>query len=127
MPCCCRWWPPASGSCTPSGGDHDLLGLLVLISIPTHEAALHDLVQQGLVADLQEARSLGAVPAHAIEDFLDRHALGVTGGLARDVLEADRRVETRPHLGARALSDRGTQAATQVADDLEVHRAGAAQ
>ena len=100
MPCCCRWWPLASASCAPSGGDHDLLGLLVLIRVPTHEAALHDLVEQRLVADLQEARSLGPVPAHSIEDFLDRHPLGVTSGLTRDVLEADRRVEARPDLDA---------------------------
>src|SRR5262245_32647524 len=121
MPCCCRWSPLASGSCAPSGGDHDLLGFLVLITVPTHEATLHDLVEQGLVADLQEPRRLGAIPAHPIEDFVDRHALGVTGRLTRDVLEADRRVEARPHLGAHARAGHGPETATQVADDLQMH------
>src|SRR5262245_42987398 len=127
MPYCCRWLPLASGSCAPSGGDHDLLGLLILVTFPTHEATLHDLVKQGLVADLQEPRRLGAIPAHPIENFLDRHALGVTRGLTCDVLEADRRVEARPHFGARPRTGYGTQTAAEVADDLEMHRPCAAQ
>src|SRR5262245_43077892 len=127
MPYCCRWLPLASGSCAPSGGDHDLLGLLILVTFPTHEAALHDLVEQGLVADLQEPRRLGAIPADPIEDFLDRHALGVTCGLPSDVLEADRGVETRPHLRARTRARHGTETTTQVADDLEMHGPRAAE
>src|SRR5258705_2818803 len=42
------------------------------------QAALGDLLEQRLVADLENARGLGAVPAHAIEHFEERLALGVS-------------------------------------------------
>src|SRR6267142_1343968 len=96
-PCCCRCSPPANGSPRPSGG-HDLLGLVVLLGILNDQTALHDLVEQRLVTDLEEACRLRAIPVHPIEHFLDRHALGFAGRLAGDVLQADRRVGTGPHL-----------------------------
>src|SRR5258708_36322001 len=73
---CCSWPPELRGD--------DLLFLFIL----NDEAALDDLVEQRLVADLEQASRLRAVPMHAVEHFLDGDALGVTGGLTRDLLDA---------------------------------------
>src|SRR5438552_18968666 len=45
------------------GGDE----VLFLVAGGAGEAAVHDLVEQGLVADLQQARGLGPIPVDALE------------------------------------------------------------
>src|SRR5688572_32063396 len=84
---------PISG---PRSGGHDLLvgsggrrrGNRVLV-LRSDQPALHDLVEERLVADLQQPGRLRPVPVHAVEHFLDGDALGVPRGLASDVLQAD--------------------------------------
>ena len=89
---------------------------------------MHDLVEERLVADLQEPRRLRAVPVHPIEHFLDRHALGVASGLARDVLQADRGVGAGAGVQRRGAGpQRRPGAAAQVGDDLDVHGPRAAE
>src|SRR2546430_116412 len=44
------------------GGDE----VLFLVAGGAGEAAVHDLVEQGLVADLQQARGLGPIPVDAL-------------------------------------------------------------
>src|SRR5262245_20220722 len=67
------------------------LVVFILSSLPgsgsAGESALLHLAQQCLVADLQSARGLDAMPAHAVEDLLQgcllRLARGPTGDLAQ--------------------------------------------
>src|SRR6266850_4569274 len=49
------------------------------------EAALGDLVEQRLVADLENPRGLGAIPAHLLEDALERGPLGLPRAAAGDL------------------------------------------
>ena len=46
---------------------------------PRRQPALGDLVQQGLVADLQDARGFSTVPLNALEDFRQRLAFRLLG------------------------------------------------
>ena len=58
------------------------------------QAALGDLLEQRLVADLENPRGLGTVPAYAIEHFEERLALGVSRPAApylSQALRGDRR------------------------------------
>jgi hypothetical protein len=51
-------------------------------------AALGDLRKQRLVADLEDPRGLGAVPAHALEHFQECRALGLSRPAASNLPEA---------------------------------------
>src|SRR3989449_11250155 len=52
------------------------------------QLTLGDLVEQRLVADLENARGLGAIPLHAIEHFHEGFALGFARAATRDLLQA---------------------------------------
>src|SRR2546425_614332 len=52
------------------------------------QLALGDLVEQRLVADLENARGLGAIPLHAIEHFHEGFTLGFPRAAARDLPQA---------------------------------------
>ena len=78
------------------------------------ELALRDLVQQGLVADLQDARGFSTVPLNALEDFRQRLAFRLLGPAARDVPQA---VSARRRRGGRGPADL-LAARHQVIEDL---------
>src|SRR5262245_4024299 len=64
------------------------------------QLALSDLVEQRLVADLENARRLGAIPVHLLEHALERRALGVPRPPARDLGQAlDERARGRGRIG----------------------------
>jgi len=69
---------------------------------PRLELAFRDLVQQGLVADLQDARGFSTVPLNALEDFRQRLAFRLLGPAARDVPQA---VGARRRRGGRGPAD----------------------
>src|SRR5947199_9167595 len=58
--------------------------LLFRLAGGAREAAVHDLVEERLVADLQQARGLGPVPVDALEHLLDGQTLGVARRAPRD-------------------------------------------
>src|SRR5260370_1184099 len=74
-----RYWPEK----LRCGGE-----LLFLLARRAREAAVHDLVEQRLVADLQQARGLGPVPVDALEHVFDGQTLGVARRAPRDGFEA---------------------------------------
>ena len=49
------------------------------------QPALGELVEKRLVADPENAGGLGTIPAHALEHFLQRLALGVSRPASRDL------------------------------------------
>src|SRR5581483_2508507 len=57
----------------------------------------------------------------AVEHFLDGDALGFTGSLTRDVLEADRRVRAHRRRERAAAGAGRTRGASEVARDLDMH------
>src|SRR5512145_3208517 len=65
------------------------------------EADLSDLVEHCLVADLQQAGSLRAVPPDLLQDLLDHRLLGRHRGAARDILEAELSLRRLEGHGAR--------------------------
>jgi len=81
---------------------------------PRLELAFRDLVQQGLVADLQDARGFSTVPLNALEDFRQRLAFRLLGPAARDVPQA---VGARRRRGGRGPADL-LAARHQVIEDL---------
>src|SRR5262249_32389822 len=117
---CCSPDSPCASVWRRSGRDD--LFLLLRLRLLDHEATLHDLVEQRLIADLQQARGLRTIPVDAIEHFLDRHALGLASRLPGDVLETDRRVGS--HDGGdsnRSAGSAHARTATDIAEDLGVH------
>src|SRR5882724_11312819 len=52
------------------------------------EPTFADLVEQRLVANLENPRGLGAIPLHALEYLAERLALGLDGATARDLPQA---------------------------------------
>src|SRR2546426_12097904 len=59
------------------------------------QLALGDLVQQRLVADLEDAGGLGAIPPHALEHLDQGLALGLTRTAPRDLTQSFGRVPGR--------------------------------
>src|SRR2546426_1784939 len=53
-----------------------------------HQLVFGDLVEQGLVADLENPRRLGAIPVHPLEHFFKGFALGFTRPAACDLPQA---------------------------------------
>src|SRR5437899_516328 len=64
------------------------IGGLALSTRRRGKPAFTDLVEQGLVADLEDSRGFGAIPAHALEHLGQSLALGLSGAAARDLPEA---------------------------------------
>src|SRR5262245_411204 len=76
---------------------------LVLSRRTRGQATLGDLVEDGLVADLQDPGRLRSVPLDTIEDLQQRRALGVERCAAGDILQAEARTVPRwvhPERGA---------------------------
>src|SRR3989442_14796723 len=77
-------WPGSTDHHEEIGGDRGLARSMRGWLQP----ALADLVQQRLVADLEDARGLGAIPPHVLEHFLKGFALGFSSAAPRDLPQA---------------------------------------
>src|SRR5216683_8140114 len=77
-----------AGKHRPSRGDWWRSGGLARSMRGWLQPALADLVEQRLVADLENARGLGAIPPHVLEHFLKGFALGFSGAAPRDLPQA---------------------------------------
>src|SRR3989442_6150548 len=98
------------------------LGLLRLSLLGRGETTLHDLVEQGLVADLEKTRGLRAGPVHAVEHFLDGDALRITGGLPGDVLQAEHGLGADGRRRRHGYGRTAVGPVVQARQDLLVHR-----
>src|SRR6266403_297618 len=68
--------------------------LLFRLAGGVREAAVHDLVEERLVADLQQARGLGPVPVDALEHLLDGQTLAGAPGAGTVVVVPPTRLAT---------------------------------